>query len=478
MNGARSVWLTFGLLLAAAVVACACLLPLIWDGAYQLAVSLVEQKPYFYQARFHSWPLWWPCVALSRVTDSLTALTFAFGLPFIAAPALSLALSWFVVRRHRPELIKWAAFGVAAAGLPGQAFVINDSIWQQTMFWPVFLGVLVPVSRRGKIVLGLLALFQLSHPVGALLLLVAAVASLTTDASDADAIHAQLGKFVPLALLFLIAAAKALWSVVPGLSGSLHDSYGTTQLSADALATTFSDGVFGLPLCGMLAMWIAAFASLTRPRVLWPGVAAILIAGVLWTWWAAEPERWAGAINYRRWVVPLALPFMLAAFLSVRPGTEDSAAFVGNVTILKPEMSVSFSIVPPPPRSEHRVLLPLLGTVFCAVITLQSIGWWKLVERLNSEVASHARVVVRRDEVPWTAGTPANHWSMPALVALKQGRQPAKYLAFNRGASVDLRSGKIRLGVRDTISAEPGPAGWFDHRPLLERLASESGKAR
>ena len=141
-------------------------------------------------------------------------------------------------------------------------------------------------------------------------------------------------------------------------------------------------------------------------------------------------------------------------------------------------MSVSFSIVPPPPRSEHRVLLPLLGTVFCAVITLQSIGWWKLVERLNSEVASHARVVVRRDEVPWTAGTPANHWSMPALVALKQGRQPSTYLAFNRGASVDLRSGKIRLGVRDTISAEPGPAGWFDHRPLLERLASESGKAR
>ena len=299
MSALRAAGLTCGLLFAAAIVACACKLPLVWDGAYQLAVSLVEQKPYFYQTRFHSWALWWPCVALSRVTGNLTALTFAFGLPFIAAPALSLWLSWRVVRKHQPGLLVWAAFGVAVASLPGQAFVINDSVWQQTMFWPVFLGALVPVSRRGRIVLGALALFQLSHQVGVLLLLAATLASLAAETPTPKAIHAQLGKFVPLSVLLLLAIAKAAWVAIPALSGQLYDSYAAQRMSWDELCTTFQDGVLGPPLFGLLAMWFAAFSPFAKSRTVRRlGFVAILAAGVLWAWWAAEPARWAGAINY------------------------------------------------------------------------------------------------------------------------------------------------------------------------------------
>ena len=469
------MWLTCGLLLAAAIVACACGLPLIWDGAYQLAVSLVEQKPYFYQTRFHSWLLWWPCVALSRMTGNLTVLTFAFGLPFIAAPAVSLWLSWRVVRRHRPELITWAAFGVAVAGLPGQAFVINDSIWQQTLFWPVFLGALVPVSRRGIFVLGVLALFQLSHQAGTLLLLAATLASLATKAPTLEVLHAQLEKFAVFSVLFLLAAAKAVWVAIPALSGALHDSYASQRMSWDELSTTFRDGVLGPPLYGMIAMWLAAFAPFARSRgVQRLGFIAIIAAGALWVWWAAEPARWAGAINFRRWVVPAALPFMLAAFHATRRTWEMPVSLAGDVTVSKPEMQVAFRFSPPKPNTKHYALVPLVGLVFCLVITLQSLGWRRLVTRLNAEIARDARPVILHDAVPWVARTPMDHWGMTALVALHGGKRPEKYFAFNADATAALHAGKIWLGDGHAISAAPGPAGFFDHRPLLERLAADT----
>ena len=468
------MWLACALLLASAIIACACGLPLIWDGAYQLAVSLVEQKPYFYQTRFHSWLLWWPCVALSRATGNLTALTFAFGLPFIAAPAVSLWLSWRVVRRHRPELITWAAFGVAIAGLPGQAFLINDSIWQQTMFWPVFLGALVPVSRRGLFVLGALALFQLSHQVGILLLLAATLASLATDAPTAKALHAQLEKFALLSVLFLLAVAKAIWVASPALSGALHDSYASQRMSWSELSTTFRDGVLGPPLYGMLAMWLAAFAPFARSRLVQRlGLVAIVAAGILWAWWAAEPARWAGAINFRRWVVPFALPFMLAAFFAARRATENAVALTGGITISRPEMQVAFRFTSAKPKAEHGIVAPLIAAVFCLVITLQSLGWKRLVARLDGAIASDARRVIPHDSVPWVARTPMDHWGMTALVALHGGTQPQKYFAFNADATAALRTGKIWLGGGHTITAAPGPAGFFDHRPLLERLAAD-----
>ena len=473
MSATRAVWLTCGLLLAAALVACACGFPLIWDGAYQLAVSLVEQKPYFYQTRFHSWLLWWPCVALSRITGNLTALTFAFGLPFIAAPAVSLWLSWRVVRRHRPELITWAAFGVAIAGLPGQAFVINDSIWQQTMFWPVFLGALVPLSRRGMIVLGVLALFQLSHQAGVLLLLAATLASLASDAPTPKSLQAQLGKFALFSVLFLFAVMKAIWVAVPALSGALHDSYASQRMSWNELSKTFRDGALGPPLYGMLAMWFAAFAPFARSRgVRRLGFVAIFAAGVLWAWWAAEPARWAGAINFRRWVVPFAVPFMIAAFVATRRTLEIPAAFAGGVTVAKPEMQVAFSFAAPKRRTDFYALAPLVGLVFFSVITLQSLGWRRLTARLVADVANDARLVVPHSAVPWVARTPMDHWGMTALVALHEGRQPQKYFAFNADDDAAVRSGKIRIGDRHTISAAPGPAGFFDHRPLLDRLAA------
>ena len=48
-----------------------------------------------------------------------------------------------------PHVMLWALFGTAAAMLPGQIFMINDSIFQMHLFWPVFLAALLPL-RRGR----------------------------------------------------------------------------------------------------------------------------------------------------------------------------------------------------------------------------------------------------------------------------------------------------------------------------------------
>src|SRR5207245_9116892 len=110
--------------------------------------------------------------------------------------------------------------------------------------------------------------------------LVAALATLAADAPTSADIQAQLGKFVPLAALLLLAVAKALWSALPALSGALHDSYAAQCMSWSELNTTFRDGVLGPPLYGLLAMWFAAYSPFAQRRcVRRLGFVAVLAAG-------------------------------------------------------------------------------------------------------------------------------------------------------------------------------------------------------
>src|SRR5436305_7692358 len=99
------------ILAAAGVYTCWCDTPMIWDGAYQFCLTLISDHPYSYLTRFHSFLLWIPVWLLSHVTSNLTVLKMAYGLPFTLAPAASVLLSWWVVRRRAPHLIVWAILG-------------------------------------------------------------------------------------------------------------------------------------------------------------------------------------------------------------------------------------------------------------------------------------------------------------------------------------------------------------------------------
>src|SRR5882724_667850 len=155
----RITWIVVSLLAVTGFFACACDAPMIWDGAYQFCLTLIKQHPYSYLTRFHSYVLWLPTVWLSHFTDNLTLLKFAYGLPFTLAPAFSVLASWWMVRDRAPHLMLWAIFGAAAGPLPGQIFIINDSILQQHMFWPVYLGILVRLDWQRVVLLAMLTPF-------------------------------------------------------------------------------------------------------------------------------------------------------------------------------------------------------------------------------------------------------------------------------------------------------------------------------
>jgi hypothetical protein len=109
--------------------------------------------------------------------------------------------------------------------------------------------------------------------------------------------------------------------------------------------------------------------------------------------------------------------------------------------------------------------------VFLAVITFQSLGWRQLVQRLVAQTESDTRIVVPRSAFPWVARTPIDHWGMSALIALHEGRQPRKYLAFDDEAIAAMRDGRIWLGHDHTMPAKPAPQGFFDYRPLLKSFS-------
>src|SRR6185312_3489096 len=238
----RAAFVSAAILAIAGVFTCCCDTPMLWDGSYQFCFTLIKQKPYFYLTRFHSYVLWLPLVWLSHLTSNLFLLKLAYGLPFTLAPAASVLLSWWVVGKRAPHLILWAIFGAAAAPLPGQIFIINDSIFQQHMFWPVFLGLLVPLRKRQSVALSLLVVFQFSHQIGLVLLGGGAGAALLLAIRDRANRRELLIKAGILGVLAII----ALWKIF-----HFPDSYAQREFTWDRAHEAWRWGVEGYPLRGV-----------------------------------------------------------------------------------------------------------------------------------------------------------------------------------------------------------------------------------
>lgn len=280
----RTVFGVAATFLLTALYACWCRAPLIWDGAYQFNATLIQQFPYFYLTRFHTFLLWWPTVWASRLFDNLTLLQSVYGLPFLLAPVAGLLLSWWIVRWTAPHLILWAIFAMAAGSLPGQIFVINDSIFQLHLFWPILLGILVPLNRAKRVVMGLLCIFQFVHPLGAMLFAIAAAgaeAIAIADPSRRWLMHKRA--LIMLGLCLLIVAKVWITNRIP----ALQDTYATEEAKMETAMIRWYAGVSGWPLRGLACMWAAATLALlyARPRMQWgwqSAVAATLIyAGVM-----------------------------------------------------------------------------------------------------------------------------------------------------------------------------------------------------
>jgi hypothetical protein len=441
------------------VFACACDAPMIWDGSYQFCFSLIRQRPYFYLTRFHSYVLWLPMVQLSHFTDNLTVLKFAYGLPFTLAPAFSVLASWFVVKDRAPHLILWSIFGAAAGPLPGQIFIINDSIFQQHVFWPVFMGMLVPLDRPRVLLLAVLTPFQFSHQIGTVLLGGAAGAALLMAARDGRHRRAALVK----GIVFAVLAGVAVWKAL-----HFRDSWAEQEMTPQRIRESWQYGVEGPPLRGVILMWAAGVCALlysmlrgvrverVRRGLKWTAILCVLVSAVMWAVWGADAHKWTDAANYRRWVVPLTMPFYVLAFVdrwrSVRVDSIDSV----RATALARAVGIS------------------VAATFMVVLSIQSIVFARLAHRLMIDVESCPTTLVPWERIGWSRNTAVSHWGSTSLVFVREGRVPHKLLLDKGEAEArKQREMLIRVPPRvplawfTPVAPTPGPGGWFDFRPLV-----------
>jgi hypothetical protein len=467
-DSGRFVWTVAAILAGVALYLCYCGTPLIWDGAYQFALTVIQRWPYHYGTRFHSFVVWLPVVWAERVTGNQHVLEFIYGLPFCMAPAAGLLISWWVVREQAPGLIIWAIFGVAAAALPGQIFIINDSIFQQHLFWPVFLGVFVPLNWPKRIVLGILVVFQFSHQIGIVLLAGAAVSAAVAAVRDPQMRKEMLVRFALLAALVI----AAIWK-----TAHWPDSYAAREFGLAPLMQRFYDGVAGLPLLGLVFTWLAGavmfaqshFARFDPPRVQ-RRISAIVLgsaaaAGIIWIIWACHPLLWWKALDYRRWLVPLTLPFFTMAFFEgvLRADRHDRE---------------------PAALSKVRGWLGLLlAVIFAAVLLIQNHEFLSMGDRLMADVEKYPGPVVPYEAAPWMPHTCFDHWGSTAYVLVREGGMPTKWFIDPLAvAAVRAHRNKVPLCYfsqgNELLDPDPGPDGLYDlrevHRDLLE-YAKENG---
>lgn len=455
--------------------------PLIWDGSYQLAETLIAGTPYAYLSRFHTLIVWQPVAWLSWHTDNVRLLTMVYGAPFLLAPVVGLLVSWWCVRRHAPMLVLWAAIGILATPLPGQIFVINDSVFQQHLFWPVFLGLMVPLTPGKRFVLGLLAFFQFAHQIGAVLTAGAAGALLVLALVERRPTERRelWDRFALVLVLAIAVGLKTVWISVPGTL--LYDSYAPQEATWERAKLAWLYGVDGPPLqglvlaylagLGLLAQWLLVKSGRAIRSDLFSYLAALCLLGTaaFFIYYAAVPGIWSSAINYRRWLVPLTLPVYAVAVaeMAVRrwSASRGSGAYADAV----------------PPRSTVVVrsgVVVGLACLFTAVLGFQSTQFKRDTDRLQAEVMASPHATLPIGGTHWSQFTPLNHWGTSWQVLLLQGKRPQKWVVGGDVTEAHLRNldgpdPKLPISSFTPRPAGPGVTGWYDLRDVIAAAVRE-----
>ncbi len=367
-------------------------------------------------------------------------------------------LSWWFVRRSAPWLILWATLGTCATELPGQMFLTNDSIFQQYLFWPFYLGLLVPLTPLQVGALVILAVFQLSHPLGGLLLLGSVITTASLAILDTPNRRRWLVRTSLVLGLDIVAWGKILlWP----------DPYAYEEASFQMARSRFHDGVLGWPLIAILCIWLCAICAWwagkhdiedSRQRKLSLCAAAALVLGAIaLTIWAADPQRWASAINYRRWAAPLTLPVFALTFLETRTPPLDPFLLS---------------------RSRSRLILGC-GLMFSLVLCWQALTWSNMTRRLMSEVESRRGPIVTVESLQSRQGTALDHWSLASLVLVSQGRNPTKLVLNSEGlTALEGPVPRLELGSWDLQPITPGMRDWFDFSSIIEQLHPKRNSAK
>ncbi len=473
----RYIYAVLGILTATAAYMCWCRAPLIWDGAPQLRESLYAGVPYHYLTRFHTLIIWWPAVWASHFTHNLTVISALYGLPFLLAPVVAVGVSWWLVKNEAPHLIIWPIFGVAAGTLPGQIFVINDSIFQLNLFWPVLMALFVTLSPAKRIMLVMIGVFQFVHQIGVILFFGAAIVAAIVAVVDVQNRRRFAGRSVMMLSLFCLAMSKViltntrpphrdlpgvvfaflgaalfvaaiamsfgrrsiLLSTLPAIGlvlalqwtlrvhkpwvDSLLDTYAEQEAGLLQALANWVSGVMGWPIRGLCLMYTCGILVLlhhsrqqsgkSTPKLI---VVTGLAAFLCATLALACWIHWAS--NGRLWWKALdyrrwAVPLTTPFFILLMIEVCITAESNRREIVAAPQFS----------RSLRGPLALLLAATFAIVLSLQSTIFHNMSRRLYKDV-SHP--LAEREKIPpegtvaWMRQSPIDHWGSVSLMLLME----------------------------------------------------------
>ena len=414
------------------------------DGSWYLFRSLQDGAPFVPHQRYGTYAVLWIVVQASKIVHDPSTLGIGYGLLVALFPLGSLALSWYYLRgaEHAPLRI-WPALGILLTALPGQLCLISEGALAAQLLWPVLaiIAAGIPGIGASAWLTVLAAELFLIHPTASAVFALAAALGGWRAWTRPGATRTA---WIWTGLFAALAIGKLLLTML------LATDYERSQVSWEQLRGQFADSVLGFPILLLALVYAAGFLFLSRtgagrqgsawtsPRAIYLFLAA---AAVCMGWrWAADPAKWQGALNYRRFVLPATLPLVAMALWQYRrlSGNWQPALF------------------------PSAFVLSGISAVFSIVIVTQSLAFTALLEPFTRalSVRSPSRRFVAPDELAFTKNTFLRHWTACPLSILLQGRTPHTLFVLKLG---DVQGQMVQVNPWEQISLIDG---WFTLRPL------------
>jgi hypothetical protein len=446
-----AVALFFTLVFIALLVAAFCNDALSYDGAYYFFHLLDTRATLSPLGRIANAPLQYPTLVVSRYTDDLAILRFIFSACYASIPAIVLVLCWVICHKTRPSLFMWPALSICLAGLAGQFSFYAEAIVATNLLWPAILLPLTDITIYDFVLVAIAAVVAwFSYPATAVLLGAIAVVSLAFAATREEI---RVRRFI----YGIVFAGGALTRIAKPLK-----PYEQKMLGFGTLVYTFHSIVLGWPLFTIFLCLLIAIAGISsggyrKGTSVVAGLLTLLVcvAGIGMVLWVIRSSNWVDSQGYRFWYPGIALLLMLGA------ATEVWLYPMANEGVAQLQRSQA---------------LVSMGAVFLVVLSLQSLIWNRLSDRLSVVIDESRGHCVEKPSITWLRGTALQHWSSNYYALDLQTRRPTALILDQNDCAILRETGNLRIVSWGPV--QPSRDGWFDMHSLRRQLVAATVQNR
>jgi len=431
------------------LVAVICGAALAWDSGGIFFQVLDTQAPVTPNQRWLNAIAQAPALLASRLSDNLAVLGFIFGATWALVTLGALAASWLIARRRAPELFLWPVLAIGLGLLPGIFYFSSEAYTALMLTWPLFLAIVLGVSRSSLIVVMVCALLvAISHPYAIGLFALLTVLALVIWQRGGQQRRELTGLALAFGILTFLTALRFLL---------FHTSYESAQLSLGALSWNFLIALRGYPAAALGCTVVVALLFLVLPHVGERTVGiirvvqlvALLLFAALMVMWARDPHLWWQANKYTYPALPITLAFMVLAL--VDRARSRATSTVPSRRVWRPRLQT----------------IGLVALVFALVMSVQGVAWFGLTQQLRRTIATSVTSCVSLAPLGWLQGTPLEQFATPAYALLLQGRTPERLVLSGNGCGEEQFGAGVNLNQFYVRNWE---GGWFDLRPLRAAL--------